>query len=168
MIITQPVPGSLIVDGEKVALRLGDPQAAECVYLAFALVTQGPEHQILPSVLLDDWGNKVGSLGLYAWIRENGLRFPRAEVFGESPVGAPVQYFLRDLEPFARYPVYAFSQSDAPAAAGVLVRDVLVPDAATAAPGPGEPPEEIASPLRDGQLRWWRVNPRQAGLEFVE
>ncbi len=168
MIITQPIPGMLLVDGEKVALRLGEPEATEHVYLAYALVTQGPGYQILPSVLLDDWGNQVGSLDLYAWIRENGLRFPRAEVFGESPSGAPAQYFLRDLELFGRFPVYAFSDADTAATAGVLVRDVLVPDAATTAPQPAEPPQEIAPPLSHGQLRWWRVNPRQAGLGFIE
>ncbi len=168
MIITQPIPGTLLVDGEKVALRLNEPEAAETVHLAYALVTQGPEHQILPSVMLDDWGNEVSSLKLYAWIRENGLRFPRAEVFGESPAGAPVQYFLRDLELFGRFPVYAFREADAPAASGVLVRDVLVPDDATDAPQPTEPPENIPPPLRDGHLRWWRVNPRQAGLGFIE
>lgn len=168
MIITQPIPGTLIVDGAQKALRLGEPGSAERVYLAYALVTQGPEYQILPSVLLDDWGNKVGSLNLYAWIRENGLRFPRAEVFGESPAGAPGQYFLRDLELFGHYPVYAFSGADAPAATGILVRDVLVPDVAVTAPQPTEPPTEIAPPLREGHLRWWRVNPRQAGLGFIE
>lgn len=168
MIITQAIPGTLLVDGDRVALRLGDPEATERVYLAYALVTQGPEYQILPSVLLDDWGNQVGSLNLYAWIRENGLRFPRAEVFGESPAGAPAQYFLRDLELFGRFPVYAFSEAGAPAASGVLVRDVLVPDAATAGPQLTEPPQEIVIPLREGQLRWWRINLHQAGLEFIE
>lgn len=168
MIITQPIPGSLIVDGEKIALRLGEPDATERVYLAYALVTQEPEYQILPYMLLDDWGNEVGSLGLYAWIQENGLRFPRAEVFGESLAGAPTQYFLRDLELFGQFPVYAFSEADAPTSSAVQVREILVPDAATAAPQPTEPPAEIASPLRDGLLRWWRVNPRQAGLAFIE
>lgn len=168
MIITQPIPGTLIVDGEKVALRLGEPEAADHVYLAYALVTQGPEYHILPSILLDDWGNEIGSLRLYAWIRENGLRFPRAEVFGESPAGAPAQYFLRDLELFGRFPVYAFRDADAPATAGTLVRDVLLPEAAATEPRPTEPPQEITSPLREGQLRWWRVNTSQAGLGFTD
>lgn len=167
MIIKEPIPGSLIIDGEKVALRLGEPETADRVYLAYALVTQGPEYQILPSVLLDDWGNEVGSLALYAWIKDNGLRFPRAEVFGESPAGAPAQYFLRDLELLGQFPVYAFTESDAPASSGVMVRDVLVPDAAASAPQPTEAPENVAPPLREGQLHWWRVNPRQAGLSFI-
>lgn len=167
MIIKDSIPGTLIREGNRAALRLGEPAAGDTVYLAYALVTQGPEYQIMPSVLLDDWGNEVGSPALYDWIRENGLRFPRAEVFGESPAGAPAQYFLRDLELLGRFPVYAFRDADAPTAEGVLVGDVLIPDAATTEPQPIDPPADIAFPLREGQLRWWRVDPQSAGLDFI-
>jgi hypothetical protein len=167
MIIKHPVPGTLIIDGDKAALRLGAAGDAERVYLAYALVTQGPELQVLPSVLLDDWGNEVSDLALFDWIGENGLRFPRAEIFGESPTGAPVQYFLRDLELFGRYPVYAYLQPDAPAGSGVLLRAVLLPGATATDPAPADPPADVGEPLRRAQVEWWRVGPRVSGLEFL-
>ena len=71
MIIKHAVPGTLIIDDGKAALRLGAPEAPEQVHLAYALVTQGPELQILPALLLDDWGNEVSGLALYGWINDN-------------------------------------------------------------------------------------------------
>jgi hypothetical protein len=146
---------------------LNAPDEPERVYLAYALVTQGPELQLLPSVLLDDWGNEVRDLALYDWIANNGLHFPRAEVFGESPTGAAAQYFIRDLELFGRFPVYAFATPDAPAAEGLLLRAILLPDASITAPQPVEPPDEAGDLLRRSQVEWWRVASDETGLGFL-
>lgn len=168
MIVKQSIPGSLAETNGKTVLRMDESKTEEPVYLAYALVTQGHEHPILPSVLLDDWGNQIGQLELYQWIRDNGLQFPRAEVFGISPSGAQVQYFLRDLELFAKYPVYAFASKDAPDSSGILLQAVLISDEKVEAAQPTAPPDEVSPPLREAQLSWWRINPRQVDLGFIE
>ncbi len=168
MIVKQSIPGTIIVDGNKAALRLGDAQSTDHVFLTYALVTQGPEYQILPSVVLDDWGNEVGQIQLYAWIRDNGLKFPRAEVFGETPKGAPAQFFVRDLELFGKYPVYGFSAIDAPTASGMLLNAILVPDSTIQEPELSEVPDDVVAPLQEVQAGWWRINPNQTGLGFLE
>jgi hypothetical protein len=155
------------VDGDLTALILGAAEEGGTVDLAYALVTQGPGDQIIPSVLLDDWGNEIRDLQLYDWIRENGLQFPRAEVFGRSPAGDQVQYFLRDLELFAQYPVYAYP-GGSERAQGVPLHAVLVEDASADTPQPIHPPDEVIGPLREGQVSWWRVGPQQRELGFIE
>ena len=166
MTIKQSVPGSLIVDGDLAALILGAAEEGATVDLAYALVTQGPGDQIVPSLLLDDWGNEIRDLQLYEWIQENGLQYPRAEVFGQSPSGDQVQYFLRDLELFAQYPTYVYpGESDQ--TQGIPLHAVLVEDASVEAPQPIRPPDEVIGPLRAAQLSWWRVSPQQRELGFI-
>ena len=157
MIVKECIHGRLVADGDSFNLRLEASDSENQIFLAYALVTQGPEHQILPSVLLDDWVNEIKGLGIYQWINENGLRFPRAEVFGFSPTGAPAQYFLRDLELFTKYPVYAFSAQDAPDFSGVSVRVVLIPTESIDAGQTVEPPEGISVLLCRGQVDWQRA-----------
>lgn len=158
MIIKEVVRGELVPFEDGLALRLDNHDGTETVYLAYALVTQGPGLRVLPSVLLDDWGAEIGGLQLYQWIEENGLRFPRAEVFGKDPSGSPVQYFIRDLELFGKYPVYAFSAEDAPDATGVQVDTVLIMRDGNDAPEPIEPPDDIGTPLRRAKVQWWAVS----------
>ena len=126
MIIKEAVHGELVPFGDGLALRLDSHNGAKMVYLAYALVTQGPELRILPSMLLDDWGTEIGGLRLYQWIEDNGLRFPRAEVFGKDPGGNSVQYFLRDLEFFGKFPVYSFAADYAADATGVQLATGLI------------------------------------------
>ncbi len=160
--------GSILIDGSKAALRLDAGESASPIFLSYALVTQGPGHHVLPSVVLDDWGKEIGQLQIYPWLRENGLRFPRAEVFGRSPNGESRQYFVRDLELFGASPVYAFAAEDAPDASGVLVQAVLIDDETAAAPRPATPPDGVSGLLREAQVTWWVVNPRQADLDFLD
>jgi hypothetical protein len=167
-IIRESVAGKLLIDGEKAALLLSDPESEDRVYLAYALVTQGPGYQILPASLLDDWGNEIGELDLYHWIHENGLHFPRAEVFGYSPAGKNEQFFLRDLELFAKYPVYAFAEADAPVTSGLRLQAVLLPEPGAAGAQPIDLPDEVQPPLREARVSWWRVRPEQADLAFLE
>lgn len=166
-IIKDPTSGTLLADGDLTALRLGLPDSETLVYLSYALITQGPGHQILPSVLLDDWGKEIRHLELYRWIEDNGQRFPRAEVFGTDPGGAQVQYFLRDLELLARYPLYAFAEKDAMPSSAVPIRAILLPDDAVDEPQRAGPPGDLKFPLRRASIEWWRVNARQTDLGFL-
>lgn len=166
MIITEPVRGNLVTEGDKAAIRL-EPDGDSVVYLAYALVTQGPGYHILPSVVLDDWGNEIGNVDLYRWISENGLRFPRAELFGEDPEGVAVQYFLRDIELLAKYPVYAFESADAPAPSGQLLQAVLVPAEGEQTPARIQPSAAEHGLLAQADIAWWRVGAQDSSLDFV-
>lgn len=166
-IIKQPIPGTIMMDGDVCAIRYSSSESDEVVFLSYALTTLGPGHRVLPSVLLDDWGKEIGGLAFYRWIRDHGQKFPRAEVFGLDPTGAEVQYFLRDLELLSRYPVYAFTEENAPANAGVPIRAILIPDDAADTPQSISPPGDIDSPLREAQVEWWRVNSHKADLRFL-
>lgn len=169
-IIRQPFSGKLLVDGDRAAILLNDPtseESLEQVYLAYALITLGPGNQILPVSLLDDWGNEIKKLELYRWIREYGMRFPRAEVFGFSPTGESEQYFLRDLELIASHPVYAFVEADDSIKSGVLLQAVLIADPEVEVAQPIDPPDDIGLPLREARVSWWRVNPGQVDLAFL-
>ena len=165
MIVKEPIRGILIIDEEKVALRL-EPDSDSFVYLAYALVTQGPGYHILPSVILDDWGNEIGELGLYQWITDNGLRFPRAEVFGEDLTGGSVQYFVRDLELFAKFPVYVFDTDDSPISSGRLLNAVLLPDEQVHSPQNIQSSLAETGLLSQANVSWWRVAPQQSSLDF--
>jgi hypothetical protein len=168
MIAKEEIQGTIVIDSDKAALRLKGENAGSPVFLSYALVTQGPGYHILPSVLLDDWGQEINQLAIYPWIRENGLRFPRAEVFGVSPTGQPEQYFLRDLELFGAAPVYAFAAEDAPDASGVLLRAVLIDDESVDLAQPISPPPDVSGLLREAQVSWWAVNPRLDDLDFLD
>jgi hypothetical protein len=170
-LITQRVAGTLIDDGQRVALLVepgGDPEAGPVVFLAYALTTQGIAAQVVPSLLLDDWGNEVKGLGLYDWIDQQGLRFPRAEVFGLSPAGEKAQYFLRDMELFAPLPAYAALDRALPIAEWQALQAVLVPDPALLAPQAGAVPEGLTGPLRRARVAWWRVPSFVGDLDFLD
>lgn len=159
MIIKELVYGRLVGKADSTTLRLDAEDAGNHVYLAYALVTQGPGHHVLPSVLLDDWGNEIAQLRVYDWIKENGLHFPRAEIFGKSPSGQAVQCFLRDLELFAPYPVYVFEADDAPDSSGTLLQAIVVVDEEAGSPEPAPPPGWVGGRLRSAQVEWRRAGP---------
>lgn len=165
-IIKQRVAGVLIADGGRVALRLED--GSQEVYLTYALTTQGIAARVIPGVLLDDWGKQITGLSLYAWVRENGLRFPRAEVFGYTPDGENVQYFLRDMELFAAYPVYASTDSAAPIAQWLPLRAVVIANVSLSVPQSVEVPATIEGPLRNADVNWWHVPLVLDDLDFLE
>lgn len=158
---------TLIQDEQKHALLLSPVAEGSTVQVAYALVTLGPRHHILPSVLLDDWGNEVGGIKLYRWINKNGDRFPRAEVFGVNPLGVPTQIFLRDIELFEQYPVYMIDADEEGDNPGSLVQAVLLVDPDVPAPVPTEPPTDLESPLCQGQVVWWRIPSLPADLAFL-
>ena len=165
--IKQHVVGTLLVAGERAALRLqgGDEPS---VYLAFALTTQGIAAQIIPALLLDDWGKEIKGLALYAWVREHGLHFPRAELFGFSPAGQSIQYFLRDMELFAPVVAYAAVDKALPIEQWSRLTDGLVPALDVIAPEPTDIPDAVTGPLREARLGWWRVAPSFDAPELLE
>ena len=165
--IKQHVVGTLLVAGERAALRLqgGDEPI---VHLTFALTTQGIAAQIVPALLLDDWGKEIKGLGLYAWVREHGLRFPRAELFGFTPDGRPSQYFLRDIEFFAPLVAYAAVDREAPIEQWARLTDGLVPSLDVISPEPTDIPDSVTGPLREARLDWWRVVPGFTAPDLLE
>lgn len=167
--IKQQIAATLLADGAWVALRLqaNEPEA-EGVYLAFALTTQGIAAQIVPAVLLDDWGKEIKGLALYEWVAEHGWRFPRAELFGVSPHGEATQYFLRDMELLAPLVVYAAADKSLPIGDWLPVQAVLIPDEALFAPEPAEAPAGLTGPLNKARISWWRVPPDTTDLSFLE
>lgn len=166
-LISQELKGKLIVDGYSKAFVLGETSESSLITLHFALYTMGPEHHVLPSFLLDDWGNEITGLKLYRWIRESGTRFPRAEVFGVDPMGNEVQYFLRDIELFSRYPTYAVDPIDETNSPGVLLDAILVIAEGVPQPRRIDPPADIEPPLREARVHWWQVSELPANLDFL-
>lgn len=164
--IKQHVAGTLLVGNERAALRLEEGEEP-AVYLAFALTTQGIAAQIIPSVLLDDWGKEIKGLALYEWVSENGLRFPRAELFGFSPDGQSVQYFLRDMELFVPLVAYAGADKELPITQWPRLTDVLLTALDVIAPETAELPAGVAGPLRRAGVNWWRVAPGFDDLELL-
>lgn len=167
--IKQRIPATLLADGEWVALRLHENEPeAEGIYLAFALTTQGIAAQIVPAVLLDDWGKEIKGLALFEWVAEHGWRFPRAELFGVSPHGQAEQYFLRDMELLAPLVVYASADKSLPIGDWWPVQAVLIPDATLFAPELTVAPADLTGPLRRAGVSWWRVPPDTTDLSFLE
>lgn len=143
-------------DGQH-ALWLQDESSAPPVYLRYALVIRGPEKPLFPAFLLDDWGNEMNRLDLYAWLRENGELFPRSEIFGLNEHGEETQHFARELELYFKYPCYLYPSRETPVVAGVRLTLVLLADETVAAPQPARPPADLPHPLRRAQLQWWRL-----------
>lgn len=167
--VGQKVAGELLVQGSRIGLILNElkPEkgSANLITLRFAFVARGPgdgDH-IFPSLILDDWGREIRSLKLYRWVRENGERFPRAEIFGYEQDGRDTQCFLRELELYARHPCYAFDPQAETITDGRLVNAILLPDAAVSEPQQIIKPDGIRRPLRSARVTWWRI-PAQESL----
>lgn len=166
--LTQRLEGALYEGEEgKTGLLLTD--AAGRVAVRYGVVVLGTERVVFPALALDDWGNERKTMALYRWIYEEGQRFPRAEVFGFTAEGRETQIFLRDLEIFMKYPLFAYGSRKAPVEAGRRVDVILLPDEEGAGPA-GEVPPEIGWPLRHAAVRWERVDVEEmaaAGWEPV-
>jgi hypothetical protein len=140
-------------------------EAAPLLYLRYALVIMGLEEHVFPAFLLDDWGNEIKGLKLYAWLRENGNAFPRAEIFGFGLDGSEVQHFAREFELYVRWPCYAYADRAAPLATGLPLARILVPDNEAVAPEALPRPPAPALPLRRADVSWWRVNRRRLAAD---
>lgn len=169
--VSQRIAGKLFIDNGRGAITLFDPAAPkdgqDLLFLRYAFITRGPEDHIFPAFLLDDWGTEVRSLRLYDWVREYGDRFPRGELFGFEQDGRETQLFLRELELYARYPLYAFASRRQPVEEGVLLSAILLPVAgATAVPQRIKRPADIPFPLKRARVSWWEVGESVGELDF--
>lgn len=153
--IRQRINGKLIDAGDRAVLLLDDQ--AQPVYLCYTLIVRESDDEIFPESLLDDWGYEIKSLHLYEWIQENGLQFPRAEIFGFDATGKRKQCFLRELDLMARYPCYAFEDIRTPIANGIIIEAILIPNRQTIQPKRIKRPLEIEGPLQDALVSWWQV-----------
>lgn len=171
--ITQRIQGELIPLELKNILRLQNPkpekEAPNQLYLRYALVIRGPESHIFPAFLLDDWGNEIKGLKLYRWFKENGERFPRAEIFGYDADGKESQYFVRDLELYVKLPCYLYLQMSDPVQSGKLLSTIVVPSPTIIRPTAVKRPSatDIPSPLRQSQVRWWLIPIDHGSLDFL-
>lgn len=173
--VGQRVSGRLLWEDEaerngRLALLLTAPKpeldAVDTLVLRFALVLMGTEAHLFPSFLIDDWGGEVRGQTLYDWVRENGNHFPRAEVFGFDRYGASEQYFVRELELYAKLPVYAYPDRETPLAEGKLLSAILLPDEAVTVPEKIKRPSQLQRPLASARVTWWRVPPNITRFDF--
>ena len=131
--------------------------------LKFALVEYFDGNHLIPDSVLDDWGREIKGAALYSWIQENGLHFPRAEIFGHRPDGQPVQRFLREIDLSARYPCYAYPKLNADIEDGILIRAIISPDQTVRQPKLGGNPSPVPGLLSMADIQWWEANPDQPG-----
>jgi hypothetical protein len=141
---------------DEKAMLLLDETFTYC-YLAFALLERGIDREIFPESLLDDWGHEIKSVALYDWIQENGIHFPRAEIFGYDRAGNNIQCFLRDIDPLSKYPCYYFEEPQQAIAEGVQVVSIGLPDNDAYQPVRTKRPLGTKSPLNNAKVHWWRV-----------
>ena len=172
--VGQHVWGRLL--GEKAggngrsALLLTDPkpetESDASLTLRLAFVVMGTEAPLFPSFLIDDWGGEVRGTSVYSWVRENGNQFPRAEIFGFDRQGNSVQFFVRELELYAKPLCFAFANRQTPLAEGKLVHAILLPNAAVSQPEKIKRPSEIKRPLASARVTWWQVPPDLSHFNF--
>lgn len=152
--IKQRIKARVINTGDRAMLLLDNQ--AQPVYLCYALVIRDSEVEILPESLLDDWGHEINSLYLFEWIQENGLQFPRAEIFGFDSTGKHMQCFLRELDLTALYPCYAFESIQTPISSGVLIDAILIPNHRIFQPRRINRPQDIEEPMKNARVNWWQ------------
>ena len=168
--VMKRVQGKLWQARERVALLLQEQspekEGASLLFLRFAFVLRGTETHVFPSFLLDDWGAEVRSLKLYRWVREFGEQFPRAEVFGVTQGGVETQFFLRDIELYAKLPCYVYERKGTPIFEGVLLDTVLLPTEGIMVPKRIKRPLSIKRPLRSARVNWWEIPETDQMFDF--
>jgi len=169
--VIKRVAGQILVRNNFTALlvRAFQPEsgANDLIYLRFTLVIRGSGDHIFPSFILDDWGREIRGLKLYAWLRENGERFPRGEVFGFEQDGRETQCFLREVELYARLPTYAYQHETQTVNDGMLLKGILLTDQSVVLPRRIDKPPDIRQPLKSALVNWWQV-PAEAGLQDLD
>ena len=170
--VGQRVAGQLLEQEKWSGLILKDlkpdKDLADLIILRYAFITRGPgggDH-IFPAFILDDWGREIRTLKLYRWVRENGERFPRGEIFGFEQDGRETQCFLRELELYAHYPCYAYRVEEQDVPDGQLINAIFLPDPAASEPQKIARPEELRRPLRAAQVTWWRIPENGTALDL--
>jgi hypothetical protein len=170
--IKHHIHGTLFQANGRSAILLLDANpaqpTADSLYLRYVLVTLGPEEHIFPAFVLDDWGTERNTLELYAWVEDEGNRFPRAELFGFDPDGSETQAFLRALELYTRLPVYVYPAKGTPLAEGVLLEAILLPTEGATAVTPIPRPTHLERPLCNARVRWYQASPHLAELDWAD
>ncbi|MEM7114247.1 MAG: hypothetical protein AAF614_17565 [Chloroflexota bacterium] len=168
--VTKRVQGELWQKNGQSVLRLQEQSpektADNLLFLRFAFVLRSTRAHVFPSFLLDDWGAEVRSLKLYRWVREFGEQFPRAEVFGVTQGGGEIQFFLRDIELYAKLPCYAYPDLTTHVFEGALLAGVLLPTEGLAEPQQLKRPLAIKRPLRSTNVQWWQIPTAAAAFDF--
>jgi hypothetical protein len=163
--IAQGLKGELISAAGRGTVIL-DPNR-ETLYLRYALVERSEGDLLFPELLMDDWGHEITTLQLYRWIRENGIHFPRAEVFGYDRHGNSRQYFIRELDLQAKYGCFGFFHLETRLEEGVeiavIVSAVDEPVLVDRKPDLGA----IDWPLQNAAVEWWRVESKNA-MHFAQ
>jgi hypothetical protein len=170
--ISQHIHGTMLTKQEETVLLLHESAATatavDSLYLRFAFIIRGPEQHLFPALVLDDWGGEIRGLELYRWVRQYGEQFPRAEIFGYDAAGNKTQFFLRELELYARLPCYVYQEERAGIATGHLVKAILLPTAQLTAPVLlSRPPQEMERPLRAAHVSWWQVPRHTNDFDFT-
>jgi hypothetical protein len=160
VMIAEEMQGQLLAADEGAALLLDS--SANALYLRYAFVERGSEQHIFPESVLDDWGHEIKSLSLYDWVFENGLHFPRAEMFGFVAEGSRRQRFLRELDLTGGLVCYVYQRPSSSLAEGSIIEAVLVADARFDQPRRIVRPEIVAPPLAYARVAWWSLNTDQA------
>ena len=169
-LILQHVQGTLFTESGRSALLLQDSAPKEtgdgALYLCFAMVVQGPDDLILPTLVLDDWGNERRDLGVYHWLEDEGHRFPRSEVFGYDLDGTEAQCFVRALELYVNLPCFVFPTKKSPVADGIRLQAMLLPEPTATGPAKIERPSFLKRPLSRAKVSWWQIPPQSMSFDF--
>lgn len=155
--IAERINGRLLRTDQGAAILL--QEGVGVIYLRYALVGLSGESLIFPEALLDDWGRELKTLELYAWIRQHGLFFPRAEVFGFDGKGEARQCFLRELDLHARPSCWAFQDKRGSLHSGLLIEHVIQVNLEILEPEEINRPADVPMPLRQADVTWWQANP---------
>lgn len=166
----QHVHGTLFKGNDRAALLLknDEPVAVgpDSLYLCFAVVVQGPDDPILPTLVLDDWGNERRDLAVYKWLEDEGHRFPRSEIFGYDIDGKEAQCFVRALELYVNLPCFVFPTRKPEVAEGVRIQAILLPEPEITKPEKVKRPSHFKRPLRKAKVSWWQVPPDMTIFDF--
>ena len=167
--IALTVEGTIFSNDEHVAFMLRPGDKSHVFRLGFVL--RGSEEALFPESLLDDWGHEIATVELYDWVRENGPRFPRAEIFGFDSKGRPAQCFVRDVDLMAGYACYIFELAGAAMTTGLPLDAILLPEPGFDRPRRLPSPAGIDPPLAGAGVTWWAVDPNaavQLDLAFLD
>ncbi len=151
----QVVSGQTVIDNQR-AMLLMDKSGE--VFLRFALIELNSGAHVFPESILDDWGKEIKNFQIYQWLGENGIYFPRAELFGYGPDDKPLQRFIRELDLTRRFPCYVYQDRNDPLSGGIIISDGIM--AASGLPGPNliSTPANLSELLRNAAIRWWSAD----------
>ena len=149
------VHSRIIVVGQRVLLILDQSQE---IYLRFALTELNSGEHVFPESILDDWGKEIKNISIYRWLRDNGIHFPRAELFGYYLDDIPVQRFLRELDLTRNYACYAYTSITHPLKYGIVVSDVVVSTRGVSEPRSTSAPEHLGHLMKEADVRWWSAD----------